>query len=362
MEQQADYEALRVAHVAGASSRALSIEGATASVAVRGLLTQSPDFFATLFGFGNTTYGEIIAALSEAESDSNVKNIILDIDSPGGQFDGLFDVISAIQSASKPIKAVISNLGASAAYAIASQAQEIVANNRAARIGSVGVVATFEVCDREVTITSSEAPKKRPDVTTEEGQAMVREELDALHELFVESIADGRKTTVKTINAEFGQGATLLAGEALQRGMIDAIAEPKLSVVRASTTTAQRGNQPETIMDLKTLKAQHPDVYSAAVQAGITQERDRVCAHLIMGETSGDTKTAFAAIKDGSEMTATLQATYLAAGMNKQDVDNRQADDTDATAGDKANAGSDGSDAETVAHLVAKKFGVEVSA
>ena len=121
--------------------------------------------------------------------------------------------------------------------------------------------------------------------------------------------------------------------------MIDEIATPSLKAVKTTnTTTATSGNKPEAInMDLNTLKAQHPETFAAAVQQGTEQERDRVSAHLMMGESSGDMKTASASIKDGSGMTATLQATYMTAGMNRSDVQGRQADDTGANAGDNAN-------------------------
>lgn len=363
VEQQQQFEASRYSAEQSNGSRILTMAGRSAEVSIKGVITKTPSFLAMLFGGGNTTYPEIIAALAEAERDDNVEDITLAIDSPGGHFDGLFDTLAAIQSTSKPVKAIISNLGASAAYAIASQADEIIASNRAARIGSVGVVATFYNDENEISITSTNAPKKRPDITTEEGKAMVREELDAMHEIFVDAIAEGRSATVEKVNAEFGQGATLLAGEALKRGMIDAIAEPTLKAVKStkSTTTARSGgNNPETgPMDLKTLKAQHPDVYAAAVQEGADQERDRVTAHLIMGEKSGAMETASKAIKDGEPMTATLQATYLTAGMNRSDVSTRQEEDAAASAADNASASEDGADAsDNVASLVEARLGV----
>lgn len=361
VEQQANFEASRLS-AGGASSRILSVAGSSAEVAVKGVITKAPSFLAMLFGGGNTTYPEIISALAEADSDPEIEDITLAIDSPGGHFDGLFDTLAAIQGTNKPIKAVVSNVGASAAYAIASQADEIVAANRATRVGSVGVVATFQVFEDEVSITSTNAPKKRPDVTTEEGKAMVREELDAMHEIFVDAIAEGRDTSVDTVNAEFGQGATLLADEALKRGMIDAVAAPSLKVVKNTQISTARsgGNKPEIgSMDLKELKAQHPDVYAAAVQDGVDQERDRVSAHLIMGEKSGAMETASAAIKDGSGMTATLQATYLTAGMNRSDVGDRQDDEADANAGDNASASDDQGDAgDAVASAVEAKLGL----
>lgn len=351
--QQIEYESRYSASSGDYSSRILSVSGGNAEISIKGVITKSPSFLAAIFGGSNVTYSEIQSALLSAASDSEIETITLAIDSPGGQFDGLFDTLATIQSIDKPVKAIISNVGASAAFAIASQADEIVASNIAARIGSVGIVATFNLSDDEIDITSTDAPKKRPDVTTDEGRAMVIEELDAMHEIFVDAIAQGRGVTTEKVNAEFGQGATLLAGEALKRGMIDGIIDNT-----KTTTASSGGNQTETVhMDLKTLEAQHPDVYAAAVQKGVDQERDRVSAHLTMAEASGDNKTAFSAIKDGSEMTATLQAIYMTAGMNRSDIAARQNDDLNASTDDSV-ATTDVDDSEAVVKLVEAKLGL----
>jgi ClpP class serine protease len=339
-EQTSQFEARFGGEFSAQDNRLLTIAGENAAISIKGVITQTPSFMAMIFGGGNTTYPEINAAIAAAEQDDSITNITYEVDSPGGGFDGLFNTLAAMQSAKKPSKAVVSSLSASAAYAIASQADKIVASNIAARIGSIGVVATFYDDENEISITSTEAPRKRPNVRTEEGIAMVREELDALHEIFVEAISQGRGMTPEDINANFGQGGTFLAREALKRGMIDEIATPSLKAVKntKTTTATTSGTKPEAInMDLHTLKAQHPETFAAAVQQGTEQERDRVSAHLMMGEKSGDMKTASASIKDGSGMTATLQATYMTAGMNRSDVSGRQADDLTANAGDNAN-------------------------
>mgnify|MGYP003676545532 CR=1 FL=1 len=348
-EQQAQFDArFGTSSVSANDNRLLTVAGDNAEISIKGVITKTPSFMAMLFGGGNTTYPDIVSAIAAAEQDDSISNITFAIDSPGGHFDGLFDTLAAIQTAKKPTKAIISNVGASAAFAIASQADEVIASNIAARIGSVGVVATFMVRDDEIDITSTDAPKKRPDVSTAEGVAMVREELDAMHEIFVDAIAEGRGITADKVNADFGQGGTVLANDALKRGMIDAVAAPSLKAVKntKTTTTANSGNQPEASnMDLKQLQAQHPETFAAAVQQGTTEERDRVNAHLMMGKSSGDMKTACTAIEDGSGMTATLQATYMTAGMNRSDVAGRQKDDLGADAGDNATLDEGGADA-----------------
>ena len=116
-------------------------------------------------------------------------------------------------------------------------------------------------------------------------------------------------------------------------------------------------------MNKEELKAKHPEIYAAILAEGHTEgvnaERDRVNAHLILGNASGDTKTAFAAIEDGSAMTATLQAKYTAAGMNKRDIQDRAEDDKEATPADNVSAEEDTeTDADAVAAAMEEKYGV----
>jgi ClpP class serine protease len=305
-----------------------------ANIHVKGVITKEPNIIASLFGGGNVTYPDIIKAVNAADKDDSIESINLYIDSPGGHFDGLFDALEAIRKTKKPVKAIIHNLGASAAYAIASQADEIVAYNHAARVGSIGVALTVGVQDNEFTFTSTNAPRKRPDVKTEDGKKTIIDELDALHEIFVDAIAEGRGISSGKINAEFGKGAILLAEEALKRGMIDKIQNTSSNDYKRSFN---KNKQPEIRkMDLETMKTEHSALFAQVVQIGVQQERDRVCAHLTMGGASGDMDTAVSAIKDGSDMTASLQATYLAAGMNKRDLSNREDDDKQAACASSA--------------------------
>lgn len=311
----------------------MSIAGDVAEIRVEGVLTKRPSLWSMLFGGGNTSYRDIISALAFAANDPNVRSVSFTVDSPGGHVDGLFDTLDAIQAFKKPMRVRASN-AQSAAYAIAAAAGNIEATGPAATFGSIGVAIDFAFfSDMElVSLTNSDSPDKRPDPRTPEGKAVIVQHLDALQSLFVDAIGVGRGASVETVRTNFGRGATLLAAEAKRRGMIDAIAnaKPALRVVRGSAP--EGGGQQEQTMDLKTLKAQHPDVYEAACAEGIAQERDRVGAHLTMGEQAGEEalKTAFAAIREGTAMTQTMQAQYMAAALNRRDRTLRQNETDDA--------------------------------
>ena len=347
-------------------SRILTVAGNQAEISIKGIMTNTPDIMAMLFGGGNVTYPEIVSALAMANNNSAVDAITLNIDSPGGEFVGLFDVLAALQMTSKPVNANVGGFAASGAYAIAAQADTINAGNVSTILGSIGVAASIYTSDYIIDIASTNAPNKRPNAKTLEGQAAIREELDAMHEIFVDSIATGRGTTIENVNATFGRGGVLLAGEAMNRGMIDTIAgiAPASNSSNLDTTNKQTAsnsvNKPRVkTMNLEELKTQHADVYAAAVKVGhddgLAVERDRVTAHLLMAEASGDFKTATTAIKDGSGMTQTIQAAYLTAGMNRKDINARQDDNVDVNTNvDDINKAD--SEAEQVATLVESKM------
>lgn len=326
--QQADYEAT----VSAEGPRILAHAGRFARISVQGILTDRPSLMARWFGGANTTYAEIIEAIQAANSDNAIDEIELYLDSVGGMASAAWlAAMEAVRDSAKTIHAHVGGVATSAAYGLASQAETITARNDMAYVGSVGVAASFFVSENFVDVTSTNAPDKRPDVSTEEGRAAVQRELDAIHDIFVSMIAAGRNTTVKNVNQNYGRGATLVASEAITRGMIDRIAtaeQPQLA------TTASGGNQQEAqTMDLGKLKAEYPAVYDAAVAEGkaqgVTAERERVEAFLLAGETSGDMKLATDCIKEGKDLSPKLTMQFMVSAAAKGHQQARADDDTE---------------------------------
>lgn len=313
-------------HTAAASQVADGI----AVIPVKGILTKKPDPLVQFFFGDNTAYDDINAQIAAAESNSKVRAIRFDVDSPGGNTDGLFDTLAAIGNVGKPMSVFARNAN-SAAYGIAAAAGNIVAANGASTFGSVGILAKVSTSDSVHTITSSNAPEKAPDPRTEEGKAAIVRHLDAIEELFIGAIADGRGITSDAVKQGFGRGASLLAGEAKQRGMIDGIAGTELRAVKTATQAAAAGGSEDGKMTLDEFKAEHPALYQAVVEIGVNKERDRVTAHLQGGEMSGAAmggmKIAHDAIRAGDEVSQTLSMQYLTAAHNKRDIDARNEDD-----------------------------------
>ena len=81
-------------------------------------------------------------AIRAAVADPEVDSILLEIDSPGGEVDGTFDLADEVFEArgKKPIVAVATETAASGAFALASAADRLFLP-RTGRVGSVGVFA-----------------------------------------------------------------------------------------------------------------------------------------------------------------------------------------------------------------------------
>src|SRR5690606_31600120 len=114
-----------------------------------------------------------------------------------------------------------------------------------------------------------------PDVTTEEGKAVVREYLDQLEDAFVSAIAEGRsratgaKVTAAMVRQSYGRGATLLASAALDAGLIDA--KPQRVNVRSrprSDASVSRANlESQTQMTFEEFQNQFPQEAARALDA-----------------------------------------------------------------------------------------------
>ena len=91
---------------------------------------------------GLTSYAEIGAMLESALADPQVAGILLDIDSPGGEASGSFELARRVREAAavKPIWALANDSAFSAAYAIASAADRVIISETGG-VGSIGVIA-----------------------------------------------------------------------------------------------------------------------------------------------------------------------------------------------------------------------------
>jgi len=77
--------------------------------------------------------------IRDAETDSSVSAILLDINSPGGTPVASEEIMNAVKECKKPVVSWISDSGASGAYLAATGTDKIVASN-SSWVGSIGVI------------------------------------------------------------------------------------------------------------------------------------------------------------------------------------------------------------------------------
>jgi ClpP class serine protease len=268
----------------------LQVVNGVAHIPVVGELTPSADPCGAFSMQGETEYGFIVEACRMADADPAVASVVFDINSPGGYVDGVDQAAQAMAAIAKPTEARVKGMAASCAYWLASQADKIVATSPADEIGSIGVACEWYDDDEAQAkkgvahrvFTSTDAPDKRPDYSTDEGKSTIVKQLDALHRVFVTRVAEGRNVTPDKVNKDFGRGGVLIASAAKAAGMIDhiegvSIARPRQTMdkpgvagsaqTRGSASEANLKSK-EVHMDLNQLKAEHPDAYSAARAEG----------------------------------------------------------------------------------------------
>ncbi len=78
-------------------------------------------------------------SISQAESDSSVSSILIDVNSPGGSPVASEEIMNSIKSSKKPVVVWISDVGASGAYLASSSADKIIASP-SSMVGSIGVI------------------------------------------------------------------------------------------------------------------------------------------------------------------------------------------------------------------------------
>ncbi len=86
--------------------------------------------------------GEVVDMIEEAQGNSDVGAILLDIDSPGGEVVASKQIVYAVRGSKKPVYSYINSLGTSGAYYAAASTQYIMAD-RDSITGSIGVISVL---------------------------------------------------------------------------------------------------------------------------------------------------------------------------------------------------------------------------
>jgi len=208
-----------------------------------GTILPRGNMMADISGPGAANLVAFQRAFRQAAEDSGTSAIVIEIDSPGGQIDLVPEtaaMIRAARRADRPIVAVANTLAASAAYWIASAADELVVTP-SGTVGSIGVYmlhrdvsAALQAQGIAPTFIFEGARKVEgnpfeplDDAARKALQADVR----SAYEAFTKDVAKARGVPVSVVRADpetserhMGGGRAYGAQEAVRLGMADRVA------------------------------------------------------------------------------------------------------------------------------------------
>jgi ClpP class serine protease len=259
-----------------------------------GPITPSATLMTQLCGIG-TPLDAFLKDTKMLVDDPSIDTIFIYNTSPGGSVEGINEGANLLAKwgKEKEIVTYTTSQNASASYWLTSKAGKIF-GDATAFFGSIGVMASTYKSKDENTLTfiSSKSPMKNVDPATDEGRVEVLKRIDAIADIFINSVAEGRGVSVETVEETFGKGGVMIAKAALEAGMIDGLSSFE-ELFQKYSTEAPTNNQTfymykgeDTMsLTLQELKAKFPQVYQAAVdeatapiQATVTERDGQIVA------------------------------------------------------------------------------------
>jgi signal peptide peptidase SppA len=210
------------------------MQGNVALLPLRGVIANRMNLMSDISG--GTSSEKFALNFSAALADDQIKAIVIDVDSPGGAVSGSDELSQLIYDArgGKPIVAHVNATAASAAFWIASAADEVVVTPS----GSVGSVGVFSAHDdvskmmdelgvKTTLISAKNSPFKIEGNPYEplgtEARDYMQSRVDEAHGNFVKALARNRNVAQSHVNENFGQGRMVTAADAIARGMADKV-------------------------------------------------------------------------------------------------------------------------------------------
>jgi ClpP class serine protease len=366
-DRQGDVEALETR--LGRSldnTRNVTVRDGVAVIPITGPIFRYANLFTEISGATST---QVLATdIQTALDDPQIKAIVLNADSPGGEATGINELAEMIYQArgTKPIKAYVGGQAASAMYWIASAADEVIVDDTA-QLGSVGVVLSLRKREdrpgeKSYEIVSSNAPNKRPDLETEAGMAQLQARTDELASVFLDKVARNRGIPREEVNDRFRQGGIATGALAIEAGMADRLGSLESLITELAGSSASNPTRSMTMTTVKTTAE-----LQAAIEAGTdpktiqiaaaeTVDTDKLRAEAAEAERQrcigiqalampGFEKEVAAALANGDSVEATGLALFKAAADRGISLKGIQDDSTEASKTTPPKDG-DGGDAE----------------
>lgn len=205
-----------------------SVDSGVATVGIYGGTYTSSTYFTRLFGV--PTYEDIRDRLVEALEDANVTKIVLSIDSPGGAAAGVKQLSSFITDVSKvkPVTTFVEGRAYSAAlwYGTASGKMVLSDGSRTGSLGALLVHTSYQqmrqsegISDTVFRTSPDKAPGHPLEKLSESHEAIIKEELQELHDEFVNGVAANLNMDPEDVQANIATGRTFNTSKSIELGI-----------------------------------------------------------------------------------------------------------------------------------------------
>lgn len=231
-----------------------------AVVSILGTLVRRSSYLGAASGL--TSYHEVEAMAESAFADPGVRAVLLEIDSSGGEAGGVFDLAARLRQLSKetgkPLWAVADESALSAAYAIASAADQIWVP-QTAEVGSIGVVALHtDHCEADaregVSYTYIYAGRHKVEGNphqplSPEVHGRIQRDVDVLYSQFVDLVAQHRSLSeqqIRSTDADVFRGKS-----AVKAGLADHVGTLSQALEALGETITERDMKDEAAKEVE---------------------------------------------------------------------------------------------------------------
>lgn len=182
-----------------------------------------------ILGGSVVTPQSVIDGIKQAEEDSSVSAIVLDVNSPGGTPVASEEIMNAVNNSKKPVVVWISDTGTSGAYLAATPADKIYASPSSI-VGSIGVILSItdlsslyqKIGVNQYSIKAGEYKDMGAsyrDLTPEETK-MLQEMVNEDYEYFIRMVAENRDLDINYVRT-IAEGKIYTGTQAKKLKLID---------------------------------------------------------------------------------------------------------------------------------------------
>lgn len=247
------------------------IDGGVGILPITGSLVHRGTWIGTSSGL--QSYDGIAQQARMAAEDERIKSVLLDFNSYGGEAGGVADLAQELRdlAAVKPVRAMINDAAASAAYWLAAAAQDI-SITETGIAGSIGVVLTHQ----DISAAAEKAGVKITQIhagankllgspfkaLSEADMAQLQESVDQLYALFTSRVDAyrGGKSNARATEARIYRGQA-----AVDAGLADQVTTGRALLAEMQAEVANRGKSRPTLKGSTTMSGNQSGGADAAV-------------------------------------------------------------------------------------------------